>query len=236
MALSVAKQENQKRTPLQVFLDYKPLALPEALVTVQDLLVHVQSSVLPRNRVLQHIVLDGEYLSEEGEKDSAKLRLHDYENIELHSRKVLELALEGLENARELIPAVKEDLLTSAREIRSGNVEHGLNMLHDCVLMIDWFLDLITAIESAVHREKPWLRVKGQESAPGQDEGQRAYRTFEPKEGLLEKFRDLEQAQEASDLVALADVIEYEIAPVVAVWADELPSILTQMKAETAEA
>ena len=64
----------------------------------------------------------------------------------------------------------------------------------------------------------------------------RAFKTFAPKDDLGEKLQQLDAARQAQDLTALADIVEYYLAPVVAVWAQELPAILAQMKAESAEA
>ncbi len=236
MACAVTPKTNSKASVAKVLLDYRDIELPTALRTVQDLLVHVQTNVLPRDRVLQHIVLDGRKLSEEDERDAHSLELADYKKIELQSRRILELALEGLSSARAVIPAVADDLLTSASLIRSGQLADGLGILHDCVSMIDWYLDLITAIESTFHDDRPWLKQRSYANGAEGEGNARAFRTFEPKDDLGEKLQQLDVARQAHDLVALADLVEYDIAPLVAVWAQELPAILAQMKAENAEA
>ncbi len=236
MTGAVTSKTNSKASVAKVLLDYRDLELPTALRTVQDLLVHVQTKVLPRDRVLQHIVLDGRQLSEEDEREAHSLELADYKKIELQSRRILELALEGLSSAKEVIPAVADDLKTAASLIRSGQLSDGLGILHDCLSMIDWYLDLITAIESTFHDDRPWLRQRGYANGAEGEGTVRAFRTFEPKDDLGEKLQQLDLARQAHDLVALADVVEYDIAPVVAVWAHELPGILAKMKAENAEA
>jgi len=220
----------------KVMLDERGIETPTALRTVQDLLVHVQTKVLPRDRVLQHILLDGRRLSEEDEAEAHSLHLADYAKIELKSRRVLELAVEGLNSAREVIPAVAGDLVTAAGIIRAGRLEDGLLILHDCMAMIDWYLDLVTAIESTFLDERPWLKQRSYANGADSDDTVRAFKTFAPKDDLGEKLQQLDVARQAQNLTALADIVEYDIAPVVAVWADELPAILAQMKAESAEA
>lgn len=237
--MDVAK--NSTRKPLvKVFLDYRDLGVPPAVKTVQDLLIHVQSDVLPRDRVIQHIVVDGEYLSEEAEASAHNMLLDKFENVELHTRKVIELALEGLEHGLEIVPAVAEDLLTASTDLRSGNIRDGMNILHDCLTMVEWYMDLTSAIEALFLPGKPWLRnrgVNGKRVDENGDEGTGPpYVSFEDKDGLLAKFVELERAQEADDFVGVADFIEFEIQPVVARWAKELPEILSRVKAERAEA
>lgn len=236
MTGAVNPKTNSRAPAAKVLLDYRDIELPTALRTVQDLLVHVQTKVLPRDRVLQHIVLDGRQLSEEDEREAHSLELSDYAKIELQSRRILELAVEGLNSARAVIPAVADDLLTSASLIRSGQLADGLGILHDCVSMIDWYLDLVGAIESTFHDDRPWLRQRSYANGAESDDGARVFRTFEPKDDLGEKLQQLDVARQAQNLTALADIVEYDIAPLVAVWAEELPGILAQMKAENAEA
>ncbi len=241
------RRKNDGKSPMaKVQLDYRYLKLPTALRTVQDLIVHVQTRVLPKDRVLQRVVLDGRQLSEEDESEAHSLKLSDYDEIELQSRRVLELALEGLSAAREVVPAVAHDLLAAAQTIREGQLSEGLAILYDCLAMIDWYLDLIGAVESMVHEERPWLRYRGMArggalpvpDATGEkaDDAAPPYATFAPKEELAEKLQRLDAARKAQNLPVLADLIEDEIAPVVALWAEELPAILAQMQAETAEA
>ena len=236
MAAAVTPKTKSKAPVAKVLLDYRDLELPTALRTVQDLLVHVQTNVLPKDRVLQHILLDGRKLSEEDEARAHSLELADYAKIELQSRRVLELAVEGLNSARDVIPSVAEDLLTAAQVIRSGQLADGLSILHDCVSMIDWYLDLIGAIELTFHDDRPWLKQRSYANGAESDNDVRAFRTFAPKEDLGEKLQQLDIARRAQNLTALADIVEYDLAPVVAVWAEELPAILAQMKAESAEA
>lgn len=225
---------------VKVFLDYRDVGIPPAVKTVQDLLIHIQSDVLPRDRVIQHIVIDGEYLSEEAEASAHNLVLDKFENVELHSRKVIELALEGLEHAVEIVPAVAEDMLASAAALRSGNIRDGMTILHDCLTMVEWYMDLTEAIEALFLTNKPWLRNRGLNGTPtdvDKEEGSgKPYVTFADKDSLLSKFGELEAAQESDDFVGIADLIEFEIQPVVGRWAKELPEILSRVKAERAEA
>jgi hypothetical protein len=150
------------------------------------------------------------------------------------------------------VPAVAQDLLSAAQTIRAGELAEGLGVLYDCIATIDWYLDLVGAVESMVLEERPWLRyrqvARGRASpaanvpanadaaGPGRNDGARLYATFAPKEELADSLQHLDSARRAKNLPALADLIEDEIAPVVARWAEELPSILAQMQAETAEA
>jgi hypothetical protein len=234
MAMTLAKNiETGKGMVTKVFLDSKAMPLPDTVKTVQDLLIHVQTAVLPKDRVLQHILLDGEHLTEKAERGAHQLQVSAYEQVELHSRKVLELALEGLTDAQEIIPSVSSDLLEAAHHIRSGGIKEGMETLHDCISMVEWYMELVEAIETVFHQDKPWLRNKHEEHvAKAGDE----FRTFQPKTPLMDKFGELEQAQELQDFVSVADIVEYDIQPVVQVWANELPAILTKMKAENAEA
>lgn len=222
----------RKTETAKVLLDHKELRLPDTIKTVQDLLIHVQAAVLTGDRVLQTILIDGEKLSEKGERDAHTMLLSDYRQVELETRKVLDLAVEGLTDAQDVIPAITADLKESVKLLRVGEIEGGVEMLHESVQMMDWYVELVHAIEAVFHANKPWLRQKYPENTVNGEE----FKTFQSKTALMDKFSDLEQYQEAQDYGSVADLMEYDILPIVEEWGEELPGILAKMKAESAEA
>lgn len=226
------KTQTAKAAAAKVLLDHKELRLPDNIKTVQDLLIHVQAAVLTGDRVLQTILLDGEKLSEKGERDAHTMLLSDYRQVEMETRKVLDLAVDGLTDAQDVVPAIAADLRESVKLLRVGDIEGGVEMLHESVQMMDWYIELVHAIEAVFHANKPWLRQKHAEHTMDGEE----FMTFQSKTSLMEKFNELEQYQEAQDYTGVADLMEYDILPMVEEWGQELPGILAKMKAESAEA
>ncbi len=226
------KTETAKAAAAKVLLDHKELSLPDNIKTVQDLLIHVQAAVLTGDRVLQTTLLDGEMLTDKGERDAHTMLLSDYCQVELQTRKVLDLAVDGLTDAQDIIPAITNNLRVSVKLLRVGDIEGGIEMLYESVQMMDWYIELVHAIEAVFHQDKPWLRQKHAENTVNSEE----FKTFQSKTDLMHKFNALEQYQEAQDYGGVADIVEYTILPVIEQWWSELPSILAKMKAESAEA
>lgn len=224
--------ETAYANPARVLLDNKELAVPEMVNSIQDLLVYVQAAVLPGERVLQGIYLDGKPLTERAERESHNLPLSNFKLVELHTRRALDLAVEGLTDAQDILPAVTCNLEESAQALRHGRIEDGMALLGECAQMMDWYMELIHAIEAVLHQNHPWLRQKQGEYSPDGEE----FQTFKPKDGLLDRFGEVEQCQEAQDYEGIADILENGIMPAVEEWNRELPAILSKMKAEGAEA
>jgi len=221
-------------TAARVLLDSKELAVPDDVVSVQDLMIWVQSRVLTPSLVLESVVLDGDYLSEEDERRSHELPLSRYGQVELNSRKTVDIAVDGLSNARDVLPVLLHDADAAATFFRRGDVESAYDVLQDVMSMIDWYLGLVGAIDTVLVEEKPWLKRRGPEHAPAGT--QKEFRTFSPPDELREKFALFKSAHQKQEPALLAQLLEREIIPLIRSWMNEIPEILSKLKAERYEA
>lgn len=218
----------------QVFLDHKELTVPEDLMSVQDLMVWVQSRLLPRSCVIDSVTLDGAFLSEEEEHKSHKLLLSHYGRVEIVSRKTVDIALDGLKNARDVLPGLLHDAEAATSFFRKGDLESAYGALEKVMSMVDWYLNLIGAIDMVLVEEKPWLRHRGPEDAP--EASRQEFRTFLPPDELRQKFALFRSAQQERDVLLLAKLLEQEMVPLIRSWMDEIPEILAKLSAERHEA
>ncbi|OPX22702.1 MAG: hypothetical protein B1H03_03710 [Planctomycetales bacterium 4484_113] len=224
----------RSQTSTQVLLDRKELTVPEEVVSVQDLMVWVQSRVLPRSSVIQSVMLDGEFLSESEEHKSHRLPLSRYGRVEIASRKTVDIALDGLKNARDVLPELLQEAEAAASFFRQGDLESAYDALEKVMSVVDWYLNLVGAIDMVLVEEKPWLKHRGPEEAP---EGtQREFRTFTPPHELREKFALFKTAQQEGDAMVLARLLDSEIIPLIRSWLEEIPEILEKLRAERHEA
>lgn len=220
---------------MKVSLNLKPCEIPAELTTVGELVAFVEKERVPRGQVVTHIILDGENLDEGGEAQSASKPLAECEMVEFYSARVAEIIKEGLSDATQLLPSLAEDLPAIAAELRSGQVQNGIEMFGQCIEIISWYVNLISRVDEIHRQSDPSFRINpasvksSDDHGMGSDltaltaEGGTELRTFASFENLRQKLIDVEQAQANDDTLLLADLIEYEIAPIVGIWVEEVP-------------
>lgn len=229
---------------MRVSLNLKPCTVPEELASFHELIRYVETERVPAGQVITRIVVDGQEWDEAEEETHAGAAPAEYEMIEVYSTRMIDLAKEGLNDATELLPSLAEDMPAVAAELRSENVRDGLEMFSRCIEVISWYVSLITACDVIFGRADPSFRTDP--SAPRNPEDMSLdadltaltveegpeMRTFASVENLRQKLLDVERAQENNDTVLLADLIEYELLPIVQIWIGEVPVLLAKVSRE----
>jgi hypothetical protein len=229
---------------MRVSLNLKPCPVPDGIATFQELITHLEHESIPSGQVITRIVVDGREWDEDDESAQAGTEPQEFDMIEVYSSRTVDLAREGLTDATELLPSLAEDLPVVSAELRSQDVRDGLEMFSHCIEVISWFVSLISACDVIFGRNDPGFRVdpaaaRGPESLSLEDdltaltvEDGPELRTFASVENLRQKLLDVERAQENNDILLLADLIEYELLPIVGLWIKELPVLLAKISRE----
>jgi len=226
---------------MKVSLNLKPCEVPSDLKTVGEVIAHVENHKLAEGHGLNRIILDGEILEFEDEQAVAEKPVAEVELLEFYSARPVDMAIEGLTYAIELLPSMAEDLAGIAQDLRSANLEEGLLRFHECLGYIGWYVTLVNAAQQIITTHDPNLQFLdlSDEATPETDLSQvqppadgPELKTFASRENLRQKLKDMEAVQENKDNLLLADQIEYEILPIVKIWADEVPVLLKQVQAE----
>jgi hypothetical protein len=229
---------------MKVSLNLKPCEVPEDLETFQDVVQFVERERIPSGEVITRIVCDGDELDEEREKHFRDTETGQISMLEFYSRNTIDLAQEGLTDANELLPSLAEDLPLVAVELRTGNVAEALAMFSKCVEIISWYVSLITAVDVIFSRTDPGFRLDPTTARTAEDLAPEAdltgltaevgseLRTFASIENLRQKLIDIEQAQSNNDALLLADLIEYELMPIIKIWMGEVPILLNKVNRE----
>lgn len=233
---------------MKASLNLKPCEVPEELSTFDELVNYIENERVPSGHVLTRIVVDGSELDEEGEEGNAGRPLGEFGVVEFHSARTVDLAREGLGDAIELLPALASDLSSIAAELRGGDVPDGLEMFYECIAVLDWYVSLIAALDTLFSQHDPSFRVDhtllstDDDLAPEGDmtgltisEGPEL-RSFAAVENLRQKLVEIERAQQNNDILLLADLLEYEVQPIVRIWAGEAPVLLAKVNREGAMA
>ncbi|MCC7477384.1 hypothetical protein IT575_02900 [bacterium] len=230
---------------MKTSLNSRPCDVPDQLGTFEQLMSFVESNRLPPGHVITRIVVDGDEWDEVAESQRASSPLTEIELVEFYSVRTIDLAREGLEDATQLIPALADDLLETAALLRGDDFQDGLGVLYECIELLDWYVNLVTAVDIIFSRNDPEFRLSptGLEGADSLDpdadfealsnaESGPELKTFAAIDNLREKLLAMEEAQKNNDLLLLADLIEYEIQPIVKLWASEAPVLLAKVSRE----
>jgi len=232
---------------MKVSLNLKPCQIPDELKTLFDVIEYMEQSGLPGGHVIKHIIMDGEDLDEEREQENLSTPITEIEILEFHSARPVDIAIEGLSDATQLLPSLAEDLESVSSDLRSGEVQDGLMKFSVCADIISWYTSLISPLDIIFSQSDPGFRFKPRsldavESTPEADlagvsaaEGDEM-KTFVSVENLRQKLMDVEKAQRNVDTLLLADLIEYEILPIVRIWVEEVPLLLKKVQREAGSA
>ena len=231
---------------MKVSLNLKPCKVPDTLATVGEVITFVESNRLAEGHGLNRIILDGNVLELEDEQAQSDTPVDSVELIEFYSARPIDLTIEGLAFAAELLPSLGDELEAAAADLRSANLEDGLMKLGECLGYIDWYMVVVNAAHIIITTQDPNMQTA---VAPGQDIEDLSpeadfsrdqmpasgpeLKTFASRENLRQKLKDMEAVQQNKDHLLLADLVEYEILPIVKLWNSETASILKLVQMES---
>jgi hypothetical protein len=233
---------------MKVSLNLKPLQVPDKLETLLDVIDYMeQQGGLPEGHVIKHIILDGQDLDEQAEQENLSKSVKEIELLEFHSARPVDIAIEGLQAATQLLPSLAEDLAVVAADLRSGSVQDGLLKFSICADIINWYTSLISPLDVIFSQLDPSFRLRidlddSDEHSPEAELGRISkdesteMRTFASVENLRQNLMEVERAQRNADTLLLADLVEYEVLPIVNIWVAEVPLLLKKVERESGSA
>jgi len=220
---------------VKVSLNLRPCDYPEQTSTFGELVEHVERECVPQGQVLTQIILDGRNLDQQEENESGTVPLEQIGSVEFFSARISEIVREGLSDATQLLPSLMEDLPVVAAELRHGEAAEGIEMFGQCIEVISWYVNLISRMDEFYRQSDPSFRMDPSATRGPDDFGLEAdftgltledgpeLRTFASFENLRSKLIDVEQAQAHDDLAEIADLIEFQILPIIDIWVREVP-------------
>ncbi len=207
----------------KVMLNFSELSLDfDSVKTYGDLIVHLSLHSIPSSEVIYRVVVDGEDVTEDHEREIGAEPLEKLEIVEFYTRRIVDIAAEGLKTACELVPSIKLDVLDGAGEIRTGNFERGYGLIGDVAPYLGWYIELLTAIDRV-------FIAGGDDFLLNGANGHGNLASFEIIESVREQVVALAQAQQYGDHAAVADILEYELAPRLETWEAEVKTLLKRM-------
>jgi hypothetical protein len=170
----------------------------------------------PGNVVIS-VTLNRETLDEEKMRDLASVPLSRIERLELQTTSVMSLVLDGTGKINQLIDQLVPAMEQTADKFRTRPEEEANRYFREC---LDGLMEVVEYVENF-------------EKATGIDfdrETVRGAKISDRQKSLLEVSNRLHGAQREKDWVMLADLLEYELTPVLQEWKEIFSELGTRVR------
>lgn len=181
-----------------------------------DLMRKVELELVSKDRVVTHIVLNGEFLTEEQENLYAGFGLSDIATLEIQTEEPVELALTSLSDTLDYLPELAGTIEKTAKTIRSGDYAVGLENLQESLHMIQSFYMLIDGIRQVLMIDFFQIKLDN-------DEGDNFAIL---NSSMNEIAKEILKTAELEDWNELADLLEYELSPLLYRYMGAIPFVI----------
>lgn len=202
------------------FVDNKEIAPPMDISSLSEVLKQVESVHLPANSVVRKIHIDGLPFApgDLAEESAGNVDPIGSKNtVEIFTGTLLEIASESVGEAFAYLDRIEAAIPSLAESFRfCPSPESFENLRHLCEGFY-WLNMLIDRLDASFRMQLETILIRGN-PAP------------QYHQNFISVLKQLIESQEAGDLVVVSDLLEYEIAPMVAVWREMLGAIEAKMK------
>ena len=168
------------------------------------------------NRVVTHIILNGEILTEEQESLYAGFGIQDIATLEIQTEEPVKLALGSLNDTLDYLPELAASFENTAKRIRSGDYAAGLEFLQESLGMLQSFNQLIDGIRQVLMIDFFQIKLEN-------DEGDH-FASLNAR--MSEIANEILVSAEAEDWNELADLLEYELSPLLYRYLGAIPFVI----------
>ena len=216
--------DEKEKKVIEVTIDGNKVPVPvQDICTFKDLLSYIESELVIFPKVLTRVILNEEELDESQEIGLGAFKLEDILSLELHTQDRLDLAHEALEDSQIYLPELSAVLEDAARIIREGNINDGVMAASQALEYISAFGQILEGLRSNFQMDFSQVRIDD----------------FT----LLDKLLELNsyagkilKAVEGQDWTMFADLIEYEVSPLLYQWMAVVPELIKLLPEPSQEA
>ncbi len=180
---------------------------------LQGVLEEIYRKVGETGRIVGRIEIDGRELTRQEEKEAGDRPLDAVGEVSLATGTVDELFRSSMAGAVTLADAIGKDIGKAVEAYRSGDAGRGQSLYTACIEAMGTFFQLAGGILNGVQSGHFHLPSDAKEA------------DFPPSTetaGILERLLEHQQRE---DWTAMADLLEYEVAPNLRKWVDFLGTL-----------
>jgi len=189
------------------FLDEREITPPSDIFSLNQILKHVESVHLSPNTVVRQIWIDGSPFSiptADGVADFS-LEVSQREKIEIFTGTVTEIARESIQDALQYLNRVETatpSLISSFQDSPGPETFEGIKQLYQGLY---WLIVLLSKLKANFQIDFESTVIQGT-------------LVSEHHNKFISVLKQLIASQEKRDFVLTADLLEYEILPLVPIW------------------
>lgn len=186
---------------MKVIIDgFENLVFPEEDETLGELLVQLEEWIKNNRRVIVKIKLEGKPLSEKERRVLFNRKVNEFEVLELFTANPWQWAIDSLEEIKVYLPEISSKMEKVSFFIQQGNYKKALSLLERYIGLWDEINETLRKIGNIFGLDYTRIFL---------NEKKTSWRMRE----LLEYLEEAKRAIQENDLLALADILEYELAP-----------------------
>jgi len=185
---------------MKIIIDgYEDLVIPEENETLGQLLIQLEEWIRDNKRVIVQVKLEGKSLSEEDKKILFNRKVSEFKILELFTANPWQWAINSLEEIKVYLPEIARKMEKVSFLIQQGNCKNAFSLLERYIGLWDEINEALAKIEKIFALDYTKILLKKNAS-------------YEMKE-LMQFLEEAKRAIKDNDLLTLADILEYELAP-----------------------
>ena len=195
---------------MEILLDQQSTAIEESNVNnLEEILVKVMSDLIKPGQVITTVKLNGEVYSEENPHDAVRISLSDIETLEICTMATDEIAWRFLDSGVEQVDMIIQGAQKISELFRIADESEANEEYANFLESLRLFLQMVAEVKAILNLDLT-STFKG--------------RTVEDRvEKLSEMMDQMLHVQEEEDWIMLADLLEYELIPILEEWKSILP-------------
>ena len=185
--------------------------------TLGDILEELKSNRLGEKDFISEIIINGENIVEEKRSGLEDRPLSDITSLEINTDNPFDISLRVLSNMEDFMGHLINLIDESADKFRLADEAEANKQFISCVEGLQTFVGVVDKVKTLNKLDFNDITYESVPIAKRQAE-------------LLEVFNSLHNTQANKDWITVADLLEYELSPLVKDWKEILPIITTELK------
>lgn len=172
--------------------------------TLRDVITRLESDSAARGEVVCEIRVNGMVLSETDEATFADNAIDSFEQLEVHTRRPLDLVKDALTSAADLLPQLEQSALVTADLLRSGDGPRSAKGFQETVGGCQWLVETLLHVRQAT---------------TGMGQPLSGLPQWLESEKLIGRVvSEVSDAYGRHDKILVADLLEYEMTAALDAW------------------
>jgi hypothetical protein len=190
----------------RIYVDEREIPPPPvAFEYLEEVIRHVESNFLQPDAVIRNVYIDGQPLMGEGVEIGANARIAGRGKVEIFTGTLKQIASDSLREAIAYVGRIEAAIPSIAQRFQIEPGPEAFKQLKQLLEGFYWLNMLVTKLSSAYGMDLQSTRILG-------------ILASEFYEKFTQILNQLVDAQERQDNLLIADLLEYEIQPLLPTW------------------